>query len=113
MAEPYFPDSAVNVLRATIFDPAARPGLELLSGSLIWDDERYLDFVACCRGGGCSHYWEPVVFRTSLILGRPEDECRPGWEELQRVCPEWPGFRPERRSVSLRGELERQMADEP
>ena len=34
------------------------------------------------------------------------------WEELQQACPEWPGFRPERRSESLRAELERQLAEE-
>jgi hypothetical protein len=112
MGEPYFPEQAIAVLRAARFDPAANPGLELLSGSLIWDDEGYLEFVPICRHFGCLAYWEPVVFRSSLILGRPDERSRWGWEELQRVCPGWPGFRPERRSESLRAELERQLAEE-
>lgn len=111
MAEPYFPEQAVAVLRTAQFDPAARPALELLSGSLVWGDEAYLEFPAICRHHGCLAYWEPVVFRSSLIRGRPDESCRRGWEELQRLCPAWPGFRPERRSESLRAELERQFAE--
>jgi hypothetical protein len=112
MGKPYFPNEAVAILRAARFDPSARPGLELLSGSFIWNDECYLDFAPVCRDMGCLAYSEPVVFRSSLILGRPNEKCRRGWEELQRVCPEWPGFRPERQSESLRSELERQRAEE-
>ena len=112
MDPPYFPEEAVAVLRAAQYDPTARPGLEMLSGSFIWDDERYLEFVPVCRAKGCRAYWEPVLFRTSLIKGRPDETCRRGWEELRRVCPEWPGFRPERRSESLLRELERQLSEE-
>src|SRR4051812_29605574 len=112
MAEPYFPAEAAAVLQAARYDPAARPGLELLSGSFLWGDECYLKFIAACRARGCLVYWEPVVFRSSLIMGRPDESSRRGWEELQRACPDWPGFRPERRSESLRAELERQMAEE-
>lgn len=110
MTEPYFPERAVAVLRAARFDPAATPGLELLSGSFIWDDEAYFEFLNACRDHGCMAYWEPVAFRSSLILGVPDESCRRGWEELQRACPGWPGFQPERRSESLRAELERQLA---
>ena len=112
MAEPYFPEQAIAVLQAARFDPTARPSLELLSGSLIWNDEAYLEFPAVCRYHGCMVYWEPVVFRSSLIRGQPDESCRRGWKELQRASPEWPGFRPERRSESLRAELERQLAEE-
>jgi hypothetical protein len=112
MMAPYFPDKAVAILRAARFDPAASPGLELLSGSFIWDDEGYLEFVAVCRDKGCRAYWEPVVYRSSLILGRPDETFRRGWEELLRLCPGWPGFRPERYSEALRAELERQLAQE-
>ncbi|HEY1187730.1 MAG TPA: hypothetical protein VGE74_08735 [Gemmata sp.] len=113
MAEPYFPEQAVAVLRAARYDPASRPGLELLSGCLVWDDEGYLEFVPVCRYHGCTACWEPLLFRSSLIRGQPDENCRRGWEELQRACPDWPGFRPERRSASLRAELERQLAEEP
>jgi hypothetical protein len=112
MAEPYFPEKAIAVLRGARFDPASRPGLELLSGSLLWDDEAYLAFVSVCREYGCTAYWEPLAFRSSLIRGQPDESCRRGWEELWRACPEWPGFRPERWSESLRAEFERQLAQE-
>jgi hypothetical protein len=112
MAESYFPTQAVATLRATRFDSTARPSVEMLSGSFIWFDEAYFEFGAVCRHHGCLAYWEPVAFRSSLILGRPNESCRRGWEELQRVCPEWPGFRPERRSESLRAELKRQLAED-
>ena len=112
MVEPYFPEQAIAVLRAARFDPSARPGLELLSGTLIWGDEAYLEFPAVCRHYGCMAYWEPVAFRSSLIRGQPDESYRRGWEELERACPEWPGFRPERRSESLRAELVRQLAEE-
>jgi hypothetical protein len=112
MADAYFPEKAIAVLRAARFDPKAKPGLELLSGSLIWDDECYLEFVATCGHYGCMAYWEPVAYRTSLIRGRPDERYRRGWEELLRVCPQWPGFRAQRRDQSLRAELERQLAEE-
>jgi dienelactone hydrolase len=112
MQEPYFPEKAVAILRAARYDSAARPSLELISGSFIWWDEDYLEFAGTCRGLGCRAYQEPIRFRTSIIMGSPDESCRRGWEELQRACPEWPGFRPERRSESLRAELERQLSEE-
>jgi uncharacterized protein (TIGR02996 family) len=112
VSEPYFPEEAVSLLRAARYDPAARPGLELVSGSFIWHDEGYLEFVPACRARGCLAYWEPVAFRSSFILGQPDERYRRGWEELRRLCPEWPGFRPGRYSGSLRPELERQLAEE-
>jgi hypothetical protein len=115
VSEPYFPEEAVACLRQSQYDPAARPGLELLSGSFLWGDEfdGYAEFVTHCRARGCQAYWEPIGFRTSVIRGKPDEQCRRGWEELRRVCPEWPGFREERYSVSLRAELERHEAKEP
>ena len=112
MAEPYFPEQAVAILRSARFDRTARPSVEMMSGSFIWDDEASFEFVAICRHHGCMAYWEPFVFRSSLIRGEPDESSRRGWEELERACPEWPGFRPERRSESLRLELERQLAEE-
>jgi hypothetical protein len=113
MVESRFPESALAVMRAARYDPAARPSLEVLSGSFIWDDECYFDFVAHCRAAGCLLYWQPVLFRSSVIMGKPDEESRQGWEDLRRAAPEWPGFRQERSSESLRAPLERQRAEEP
>ncbi len=46
-------------------------------------------------------------YRASLIRGSPREELRPPWDQLLRECPEWPGFRPERRDSSLATELDR------
>jgi hypothetical protein len=108
----YFPEKAVAVLRAARFDPSATPSLELLSGAFIWSDERYLEFVAYCSHDGVLTYWEPVIYRSSLILGRPDAESRSGWKELRQACPNWPGFRAERSSESLRKDLERALSEE-
>jgi hypothetical protein len=115
VTELYFPEEAIACLRRTRYNPAARPSLELVSGSFIWEDEfaGYVEFVAHCRARGCPRYWEPVGYRTSIIRGGPNERFRRGWGELRKVCPDWPGFREERYAEALRAELERQEADEP
>jgi hypothetical protein len=112
MPEPFFPEEAIAIIRESRWDPDATYELELLSGSFIWSDECYLEFVAACRAKGNRSYWDPVAYRASLILGQPREEYRPGWEELMQHCPDWPGFRPERRSEALRAELERALSEE-
>lgn len=109
MEEAYYPWEALIPLRDARFDPAAVPGLEMLSGAFVWPDEGWLEFVAACRGRGNMRYHEPVVFRSSIIRGRPREDCRRGWEWLQRHVPQWPGFRPERSDLSLREALERAL----
>jgi hypothetical protein len=47
-------------------------------------------------------------YRASLIRGSPREELRPPWDQLFQECPEWPGFRPERRDPSLANELDRE-----
>jgi hypothetical protein len=104
--EPYYPWEALIPIRDARHDPAATFGLELCSGAFVWSDENYLEFAAACRGRGNHHY------PASLILGRPREDCRRGWEELRRLVPQWPGFRPERCSETLRAALEQALAVE-
>jgi hypothetical protein len=113
--KPYFHEEAVACLRRTRYNPAARPSLELVSGSFLGGDEvaDYVEFVAHCRAQGWLRDWEPVGYRTSVIQGRPNEGVRRGWEELWEMCPDWPGFREERYDQALRAELERQEAEEP
>lgn len=111
LAEPYFPEQAVAYLQAAQFNPTAFPCLEVHSDSFFWSDEAYLEFAAVCHSYGCQSFRDPLVFRSSMIRGQPNEACRRAWEELMRLCPEWPGFRPERRCESLRAELERQLAE--
>ena len=75
-------------------DPDARMHYEWMSGALVWSDE--LPPVEqlepreshCLRG-----VWR---YRTSLILGKPEEKFRAGWEHLRALCPNWPGFADDR-----------------
>jgi hypothetical protein len=113
MTEPYFPEEAVAMLRSAKFDPMAKPGLELISDALLWGDEMqtFIEFVGICRAKGRNGL-EPLVFRSSLIMGVPTEKYRGVWEELQQRCPEWIGFRPERQSEYWQEELVRQRAEE-
>jgi hypothetical protein len=110
--EPYYPWEALIPVRDARHDPAAAFGLELCSGRLVWWDENYPEFAAGCRGRGNNHHPEPLAFRASLILGRPREDCRRGWEDLRRPVPQWPGFRPERCSESLCAALDEALAAE-
>ncbi|MFM7646842.1 MAG: hypothetical protein ACKO50_01990 [Cyanobium sp.] len=108
--EPWFPEAALAYLRAACFKETAFPCLELTSKSLFWSDEAYLEFVAICNDRGSPWGLVPLCFRSSLIRDEPDELARAAWEELRRLCPQWPGFRPERCSPTLREELERQVA---
>jgi hypothetical protein len=110
--EPYFPWEALIPVRDAQHDEAATFTLELCSGGFVWSDENYVEFAAACRGRGNHHYPEPIAYRASLILACPREDCRQGWEELRRLVPQWPGFRPERCSPSLRVALEQALAAE-
>lgn len=84
------------VLSELKVDPQARLGYELMSDALIWSDElpppaNREDAVIdtnCLRG--------VFRYRTSLMLGEPVEKYRASWDELKRLCPNWPGFLPER-----------------
>ncbi len=93
---PFFTDAAIAFLRESAFDPDAAVGFELLSGAVHWSDERFLDFFCLCRSGGLDYSKELFAYRTSLLVGRPREEYRLIWDEAQKRCPEWIGFRPER-----------------
>lgn len=112
MDEPYYPWEALIPVRDARYDPLGTYGLEMLSGAFVWSDENYFEFVAVCRGRGNQRYWEPVVYRSSLILGKPRQDYRHGWEELRRLVPQWPGFRAERCSESLKSALEQALLEE-
>src|ERR1700733_6167628 len=102
-----FPEDAIAAIRKASWDEHATWGIEGCSGTPIWSDENYVDFVCACAGVKNWSYWDPVLCRLWLITGqenpaRPLAECRRAWEELKKRCPDWPGFRPERCSDALR-----------
>ena len=79
--------------------PEVSVGYDMMSDALLWPDELPKPELFSCR-----HLWclRPLLrYRTSLILGRPDERCRPAWECARRLFPRWVGFRPERRSPEL------------
>lgn len=101
MDEMLFPKEALAILRQARYDPQARRGLEYLTMSFHWSDERLTQVVRPCRKHDSRAYHFAMVFRTSLMQGTPVEEYRRTWNQLREACPEWPGFRPERCSPDL------------
>jgi hypothetical protein len=71
-----------------------------LSGGILWQDE-FPDLRALRTMRNWSVIRFLFRFRTTLILGEPDDELRPCWEKAQQLFPSWPGFDPQRRSPEL------------
>jgi hypothetical protein len=90
---------ATHLERLTV-DPNARVAYELLSHGLIWSDESPpIGSVEFEIGTAARALWR---FRSSLILGSPDERFRDHWEFAQQVCPNWPGLLAERRDAKWR-----------
>jgi hypothetical protein len=74
---------------------------ELLSDSLMWTDE--IPEIRAEDVGGLRSLRYVFRYRTSLMLGTPEERFRPFWDEALALFPGWPGFDPARRDPQLRG----------
>lgn len=73
---------------------------DLFSDALKWSDETPACFPENAEACNCLRgLWR---YRTSLILGQPQDRHRELWGAALRAFPEWPGFLPERRDPSLK-----------
>jgi hypothetical protein len=88
------------LMRELAQNPRATSYYELLSDALIWSDE-FPDFAALRLVPG----WEVIrfvfYFRTTVILGEPDENMREYWNEALQLFPDWPGFAPERQSTAL------------
>src|SRR5947207_13169923 len=58
--------------------------------------------------GGWATYYD-MVYLASLIKCEPIGEYRRNWEQLRAVCPDWPGFRPERCGTDLLPDWQRAL----
>lgn len=89
------------LLEALPFDPSAALGYDMLAGGVVWSDE-LPEFDVVCR----VHQWDTIRYvlryRTTLILGEPEEAFREYWDEARRQFPRWPGFDERRLSVDVR-----------
>jgi hypothetical protein len=82
-------------------DENAKFFYDLFADALVWSDEvpppdfpnRVSFNTAELRG-----LWR---YRTTLILGQPDEKRRPAWEKAIECFPNWPGFDPKRRDIAL------------
>jgi hypothetical protein len=84
--------------------PDVVPQYDLVSDSLFWLDE-LPDLV----GHSTSELWclRPLLrFRTTLIIGEPDEQLRLFWDLAHELFPSWPGLLSVRRSESLKGVYE-------
>ena len=72
-----------------MFSETAGRFYELMSGALMWDDEK-----ANLPFSELGWFREALAYRSSIILAQPRSEFEPIWTVLKRVAPKWPGFRP-------------------
>src|SRR5262245_42444626 len=97
-----------RVLDSLPFSETARHFYEIMSGALMWEDEKgKLPFSEL------GWFRAALAYRTSVILGEPRTEFEPIWAALKRVAPKWPGFRTERCTPrpELVAYIERQRKD--
>jgi hypothetical protein len=104
-----FPEPALAILRQARWDANATYSFEIMSGGFAWSDECLGQVAFICMERGSWAFRFVLGYRASLSREAPREEFRASWEQLQRECPEWPGFRPERRAPSLAAELDREQ----
>lgn len=88
--------SVMNSLRATT---EAHVSYDAASDALVWSDELPQPGQFRVRELWCLR---PVLrYRSSVILGNPENQFRAAWEAAQRLFPDWAGFEATRSAQGL------------
>jgi len=80
-----------RLLNTLPFRASARHFYEVMSGAIMWDDEK-----ADIPFSEIGWFRVALAYRSSLILGAPRKEFEAVWFALQKAAPAWPGFRGER-----------------
>lgn len=93
-----FCERCAPITRRLVYDPAAEPHAELMTGSCIWPDETSREWCIQC-------IWntrELFHLRYQITVGERIPPCAlERWCQLEREYPSWPVFRPERRSSEI------------
>jgi hypothetical protein len=101
-----FCDRCAPLTRTLTFDPAAEPQAELMSGSCMWADEIHRDWGIQC-------IWktrEVFHLRYQITVGeavKPQSVAY--FSDLEQQFPNWPLFRPERRSPEIAERMRRMV----
>jgi hypothetical protein len=85
--------------------PGASVFYELMSDALVWSDEIPDLDSGNMREFHCLRF--VFRFRTTLLLGAPDERFREFWEVANKLFPQWPGFEERRQSADLRPVYER------
>jgi hypothetical protein len=85
-------DGLIVKLRTLKRDNSAEAFYDLMSGSLVWSDEKASPLTR--EEMGCMR--TVFHFRSSVIIGKPAEETRSLWDKLRDKYPDWIGFDPSR-----------------
>ena len=84
-------EKCARCLNDLSFSKTALPIYEVMSGALMWEDEKpEIPFSEL------GWFRAVLAYRTSIILGQPRREFESIWSALREIAPNWPGFRAER-----------------
>jgi hypothetical protein len=101
-----FCERCAPLTRQLIYDLAAEPHAELMSGSCMWPDEISGEWCIQC-------IWkarEWFHLRYQLTVGEPvPPEALHAWQQMEREYPNWPLFRLERRSPEIAEQVRRMV----
>src|SRR5262245_41387493 len=102
-----FSEAELSLLRGARYDPNAIRHCDLFAGGFFWSDEAIKE-LAMASDNYLHRY---VIYYRSLLSQGKAPTPFPLWDQLLRECPDWPGFRPERRTSELATEYERVEAE--
>lgn len=84
-------ESFADILEHLPHQPEASVMYEIMSDALVWSDE------VGHQIRGLTWAVRPLFrYRTSMLIGEPDDRFAEEWEAAKRIVPGWIGFRPER-----------------
>ena len=97
-----FSEAELSVLRNSRYDPEAARAYDMFSGGFYWSDEGIEDLARASD----NYLYRYLIHHRALISEGKSRGPFTLWEQLLLACPNWPGFRPERRAPALASDLE-------
>jgi hypothetical protein len=89
-------DNLASKLRTLKRDISAKVFYDLMSGALVWTDEKVtgltVEEIGCLRA--------VFRFRTGIITNEPDERFRVLWDKLRAKYPDWIGFDPSRCQIN-------------